>query len=86
MVSLKDFPNSRREFVATCRHCGRLLVKGEAMRVQMDNRKRMVCRDTAACAAWMVFNRRPLVQHWIQQWEEGVREAEDDIAKNGLPF
>jgi hypothetical protein len=27
-----------------------------------------------------------LVQTWLRQWQEGCREAAEDIAKNGLPF
>jgi hypothetical protein len=27
-----------------------------------------------------------LVQYWLQQWQEGIEEAEREIAENGIPF
>lgn len=50
-VSLRDFPNTRREFVGHCRDCGWLLRKGEAIRVERSGRKRLVCQNRDQCAA-----------------------------------
>jgi hypothetical protein len=48
-ISLRDFPNRRREFVANCHDCTWPLRKGEGRREQRYGRQRIVCRDRERC-------------------------------------